>query len=104
MIDRSPASHRPAPACTRRSDRTVLPPGEGAVPRMIPGLLLAAVALVLLPTPAPAYLSPDSSSILLQLLLGGAAGIAVLLRVWWRRIAAWLGSWRAGSKRDDHDG
>ncbi len=42
-------------------------------------------------TPAYAYLDAGSGSVLLQLLLGGAAGLIVALRLWWRNILTMLG-------------
>ena len=42
--------------------------------------------LVATPRPALAYLDPGSGSMLLQLLLGGIAGIAVLLRIFWDKL------------------
>lgn len=36
--------------------------------------------------PPPAYLDPGSGSMLLQLLAGGAAAVAVTGRLYWRRI------------------
>jgi hypothetical protein len=36
--------------------------------------------------PAHAYLDPASGSMLLQLVLGGAAGAAVVVKVLWQRI------------------
>lgn len=47
---------------------------------------LLAVLVLVAPTPAEAYLDPGSGSMLLQLLLGGVAGIAVLFRLYWRRL------------------
>jgi len=47
-----------------------------------------ALVAVLVPLPAAAYLNPDSGSLLLQALLGGAAGLAVLGRLFWRRVVA----------------
>lgn len=35
--------------------------------------------------PAWAYLDPGTGSMLLQLLLGGIAGIAMILKLYWRR-------------------
>jgi hypothetical protein len=32
------------------------------------------------------YLDPASSSMLLQLVLGGAAGVAVAVKLFWRRV------------------
>lgn len=42
------------------------------------------------PATARAYLNPDAGSILLQVLLGGAAGIALAWKLLWRRIAGLL--------------
>lgn len=48
------------------------------------------VALVSWATPAEAYLDPGSGSMLLQVLLGGAAALAVALRLAWQRISGAL--------------
>jgi hypothetical protein len=61
----------------------------------VPALLPCAV-LLLAPTVASAYLNPDSGSMLLQALLGGFAGLAVLGRLYWHRITAFLGRRRGG--------
>jgi hypothetical protein len=45
--------------------------------------------------PAHAYLDPASGSMILQLVLGGAAGAAVALRLVWRRLTRFFG------RRDD---
>jgi len=51
-----------------------------------------AVTLVLLgPTPASAYMDPGSGSMMLQLLLGGVGGAAVVLRLYWHRLRAFFG-------------
>ncbi len=47
-------------------------------------------AWLLAPAPALAYLTPDSGSMLLQLLLGGLAGLFVLLRILLSRIKTFL--------------
>lgn len=51
-------------------------------------LLLFLPFLLLTPSVAAAYLNPESGSLLLQALLGGFAGLAVLGRLYWRRITA----------------
>ena len=51
----------------------------------IVALLLAA------PRPAYAYLDANTGSLLLQLLLGGVAGIALLGRLYWQRLKGFLG-------------
>lgn len=38
-----------------------------------------------------AYLDPSSASILIQVLLGGVAGVAVVVKIFWYRIANALG-------------
>ena len=44
--------------------------------------------------PAFAYIDPGSGSVLLQLLLGGSAGLIMLLKLYWERIADWAHSIR----------
>jgi hypothetical protein len=50
--------------------------------------LAVAVLVLLVPSPAAAYLDPGSGSILAQVLLGGVAGLAVILRLCWGRLTA----------------
>jgi len=51
------------------------------------GLVVAmATVLAVVPRPAHAYLDPASGSLFLQLLLGGFAGAALLLKLYWRKI------------------
>ena len=38
-----------------------------------------------------AYIDPGTGSLLLQLLLGGLAGLAVIRKVYWRRFLSFLG-------------
>lgn len=47
--------------------------------------------LLLAVAPAHAYLDPGSGSMILQLLLGGVAGLAVILKLYWRRFLALFG-------------
>jgi hypothetical protein len=63
-------------------------------------LLLLAVAAAWWPNSAFAYLDPASGSLLLQLILGGAAGAAVAVRLFWRRIVGLL-SHRNSDQRQD---
>jgi hypothetical protein len=39
-----------------------------------------------------AYVDPGSGSMLLQLLLGGVAGVAVAIRMYWHRVRSFFGS------------
>lgn len=51
----------------------------------------ALVAAVAAPTPAHAYLDPGSGSMLLQLILGGVAGVAVAVKLYWRKALGLFG-------------
>lgn len=64
-------------------------------------VLLVIVSLLLaMPSPAHAYLDPGSGSMLVQALLGGIAGVAVLVKIYWRRI---VGRFRGGKPRPDDE-
>lgn len=54
-------------------------------------LWLACITMILSTAPAHAYLDPGAGSLVLQLVLGGVAGLAVLLKMFWHRILAVLG-------------
>ena len=53
--------------------------------------VLYVIAVLLVPTQAMAYLDPGSGSMLLQLLLGGVAGLAVVVKLFWHRLLAFFG-------------
>jgi hypothetical protein len=57
------------------------------IPGNIPGILTVAAGLSVLATPAQAYIDPGVGGMLLQLLLGGMAGAAVILRLYWQRVS-----------------
>jgi len=55
-------------------------------------LILFVVALLFAtPRPAHAYLDANTGSLLLQLLLGGVAGFALLGKLYWQRLKGFLG-------------
>jgi hypothetical protein len=54
-------------------------------------VLVTVVMVGLLAAPAHAYLDPASGSMLVQLVLGGAAGLAVAVRLLWRRLSRLFG-------------
>jgi len=56
--------------------------------------------LLLIQRDASAYLDPSSGSILVQILLGGVAGFAVLLRIYWRKIRRKLGLYKEDSNKE----
>lgn len=58
-------------------------------------ILLASFAL-----PAHAYLDPASGSMLLQMIVGGIAGLALAVKLFWHRI---LGFFGGKSQRQDDD-
>lgn len=59
--------------------------GNPSIVRKLP-LLLVISAFALSARPAHAYLDPASGSMMLQLVLGGVAGAAVALKLFWRKI------------------
>lgn len=64
-------------------------------------LYLAAVLVVISPRTAYAYLDPATGSMLLQLVLGGLAGLALMVKLFWRKILRFLGfERRAGDERE----
>lgn len=60
-------------------------------------ILLA--SLLMLASPAYAYLDPGSGSMMLQLLLGGIAGLFVIVKLYWRRFFALFGMGKKSKNR-----
>ena len=58
---------------------------------MKPYSLLFFLIIVTFPAPAMAYIDPGSGSMLLQLILGGVAGLLVIIKLYWYRILTVLG-------------
>lgn len=73
-----------------RADDGLVNPGVKTVSRTalsrIASALLLLVLILALPRPAYAYLDPGAGSMLLQVILGGIAGLAVGVRLFWHRI------------------
>lgn len=63
------------------------------------------VLIIMLAAQAPlqAYLDPGSGSMLMQLLLGGVAGLAVILKLAWRRVSEWFRAPRIGEQTNTRD-
>ena len=61
--------------------------------------IVLVICILLLPAlPAHAYLDPASGSMILQMILGGLAGAALVIKLYWRRL---LGVF--GRKKPEHD-
>ncbi|KAB2967324.1 MAG: hypothetical protein F9K18_04420 [Thermoanaerobaculia bacterium] len=54
-------------------------------------LFLFVLALLAGAAPALAYLDPAAGSLILQVLLGGIAGLALVIKLFWRRLLGLLG-------------
>jgi len=59
-------------------------------------VLLALAAVALLARPAGAYLDPGTGSYLLQMLAAVVLGAGVALKIYWRKITAFISSRRNG--------
>jgi hypothetical protein len=57
----------------------------------IPPFAIAALTLCMSTSSANAYLDPGTGSIILQVLLGGIAGLAVALKLYWDKLLSWMG-------------
>jgi len=67
-------------------------------------VVLALLFLLLaLPGQAHAYVDPSAGSLLLQLILGGLAGLMVALRLSWKRLTGLFGRGRAPGPAEDRD-
>ena len=63
----------------------------------IPWLVLPWLAV---PKAAQAYLDPGTGSILLQVLIGGVAGLGVIVKLYWHRLRALFGSRKKGPREE----
>lgn len=52
---------------------------------------MAAVMVGMLSSPAFAYLDPGTGSIILQVLLGGVAGVALAGKLYWHKLLSLIG-------------
>jgi hypothetical protein len=74
--------------------------------RLLPmGFPLALTALMVgaTSTPAYAYLDPGTGSMILQVLLGGVAGVAVAGKFYWHRLKSLLGIKPASAETQARD-
>ena len=61
---------------------------------------LIVVLMVLATEPAFAYLDPGTGSMLLQVILGGVAAVAVAIKLFWYKIRAAVGLGKKSSAED----
>jgi len=54
-------------------------------------------------SPAYAYMDPGTGSLLLQGLLGGIAGAAVFIRLYWHKLTSWLGWIKPGESKGESE-
>jgi hypothetical protein len=67
-------------------------------------VVLALLFLLLaLPGQAHAYVDPSAGSLLLQLILGGLAGLMVALRLSWKRLTSLFGRGRTPGPAEERD-
>ena len=62
---------------------------------------LIVVMMVLATEPAFAYLDPGTGSMLLQVILGGVAAVAVAVKLFWYKIRAVVGLGKKSSAEDE---
>jgi len=62
---------------------------------------LAVVLLTFSGGPAYAYLDPGTGSMLLQVILGGIAAVAVAIKLFWYKIRAAVGLGKSPSAEDE---
>jgi len=60
-----------------------------------------AISLLLVAGPAFAYLDPGTGSMLLQVILGGVAAVAVALKLFWYKIRAAIGLGKPAGTGDE---
>ena len=61
--------------------------GQNRIPTFVCAII---AAILLFPRPALAYLDPGTGSVVLQILLAGLAGVAVVWKLAWARIKAFF--------------
>ena len=59
-------------------------------------LTVAALLVGMLTSPAFAYLDPGTGSIILQVLLGGVAGVALAGKLYWHKLLSMVGLRKEG--------
>jgi hypothetical protein len=78
-------------------------PTEGRLSNTSFAIAIGTIWMVLFAgaTPAFAYVDPGSGGMMMQLLLGGVAGLTVLLRLYWQRFTTFIGVRKADAENRD---
>lgn len=66
--------------------------------RRLACLVLLALPWLAAPRAAYAYLDPGTGSILLQVLIGGVAGMGVIVKLYWHRLRGLFGARKKGAR------
>ena len=67
-------------------------------------IAVAGMAVGASTSPAYAYLDPGTGSILLQVLLGGAAGVAIVGKLYWHKFLGLIGAGGHAAKEEQLSG
>lgn len=70
---------------------------------LVSSLALATALMLLTPTDAAAYIDPSSGGLLLQLILGGTAGVAMLGKLYYRKVMGFFRRQPAAEPADQGD-
>ena len=62
-------------------------------------LLLLILFLVVVPTPALAYLDPGTGSYLIQILVGGGLGLTFIIKQYWSTIRSFFSKGKTDEKK-----
>ena len=82
-----------------------MPPTEGRLSNTSFAIAIGTIWMVMFAgaTPAFAYVDPGSGGMMMQLLLGGVAGVTVLLRLYWQRLTTIIGVRKADAESREHN-
>jgi hypothetical protein len=70
----------------------------------MPQIAVLAVVILAIPGTAAAYIDPNAGSIVLQLVLGGIAGLGVIVRLYYRRLVGLFRRGKDESATAEHEG
>ena len=63
--------------------------------------IITVILLLMMFTDAVAYLDPGTGSMLLQVILGGVAAVAVAIKLYWHKVRAALGMAKKEQPEDE---